>query len=110
MATPRRWSTLWDVTTYRLVVEGELSDRFAAAFGAMRLEHGPGETSFVGEIADQAQLQGLIAHVAELGLAVRSFGPVVPPVEPAAGPHDAAGDAGRAAAPKEAQGGPDADR
>ena len=100
MATPRRWSTLWDVTTYRLVVEGELSDRFAAAFGAMRLEHGPGETSFVGEIADQAQLQGLIAHVAELGLAVRSFGPVVPPVEPAAGPHDAAGDATTAPQPR----------
>ena len=93
MAAPDRWSTLWGVTTYRLVVEGELSDRFAAAFGAMRLEHGPGETALVVEIADQAQLQGLIAHVAELGLAVRSFGPVVPPVEPAAGPHDAAGDA-----------------
>ena len=89
MAAPDRWSTLWGVTTYRLVVEGELSDRFAAAFGAMRLEHGPGETAFVGEIADQAQLQGLIAHVADLGLAVRSFGPVIPPVEPAAGPHHA---------------------
>jgi len=106
MAAPDRWSTLWGVTTYRLVVEGELSDRFAAAFGAMRLEHGPGETALVGEIADQAQLQGLIAHVADLGLAVRSFGPVIPPVEPAAGPHHA--DA--ATAPTGEQGGAKADR
>ena len=106
MAAPDRWSTLWGVTTYRLVVEGELSDRFAAAFGAMRLEHGPGETALVVEIADQAQLQGLIAHVADLGLAVRSFGPVIPPVEPAAEPHHA--DA--AAAPTGEQGGAKADR
>lgn len=64
------------MTTYRIVVEGELSDRFVATFGEMRVERVPGETWLTGEIADQAQLQGLMAHLADLGLALRSFGPV----------------------------------
>ena len=67
-----------DVTTYQIVVDGELSDRFVATFGDMRLERDAGRTSLTGEIADQAQLHGLLARVAELGLALVSFGPVVP--------------------------------
>ncbi len=47
----------------------------------MRLERGAGETWLTGEIADQAQLQGLLARVADLGLALRSFGPVPPEPE-----------------------------
>jgi hypothetical protein len=82
----RRWGdgpTPWtahdgDVTTYRIVLEGELSDRFAATFPDMHLQCGDGETSLTGEIRDQAQLQGLLAQVAELGLSLRSFGPVTP--------------------------------
>ena len=65
------------VTTYQIVVDGELSDRFVATFGGMRLERGAGRTSLTGEIADQAQLHGLLARVAELGLSLVSFGPVV---------------------------------
>jgi len=64
------------VTTYRIVVEGELSDRFAATFDGMQLEHGVGETYLTGGITDQAQLQGLLARIADLGLSLRSFGPV----------------------------------
>ena len=64
------------VTTYQIVVDGELSDRFVATFGDMRLERGAGRTSLTGEIADQAQLHGLLARVAELGLSLVSFGPV----------------------------------
>jgi hypothetical protein len=67
--------TMGGVTTYRIVVEGELSDRFASTFAGMHLERGVGETFLTGEILDQAQLQGLLAHVSDLGLAIRSFGP-----------------------------------
>ena len=69
------------MTTYRIVIEGELSDRFVATFGEMRLERGAGETSLTGEVIDQAQLQGLLARVADLGLSLRSVAPVNP--EPA---------------------------
>ena len=78
MAWGHRYRTLWSVTTYRIVVDGELSDRFVATFGNMRLERGDGRTSLTGEISDQAQLHGLLSHVAELGLSLVSFGPVVP--------------------------------
>jgi hypothetical protein len=78
MARGRAYRRLWSVTTYRIVVDGELSDRFCATFEAMRLERGDGTTSLTGEIADQAQLHGLLARVAELGLSLVSFGPVVP--------------------------------
>jgi hypothetical protein len=62
---------------YRIVVEGELSDRFVAGFGDMHLERRSGNTSLTGEIPDQAQLQGILAHVADLGLSLVSVGPVV---------------------------------
>jgi hypothetical protein len=68
-----------EVTTYRIVLEGELSDRFAATFPGMHLECGDGETSLTGEIIDQAQLQGVLAQVGDLGLSLRSFGPLTPP-------------------------------
>ena len=66
------------VTTYQIVVDGELSDRFVASFGDMRLERGAGRTTLTGQIADQAQLHGLLARVAELGLSLVSFGPAMP--------------------------------
>lgn len=77
MASERPYRSLWTVTTYQIVVDGELSDRFVATFGDMRLERGAGRTSLTGEIADQAQLHGLLARVAELGLSLVSVGPVV---------------------------------
>ena len=78
MAWLRRCRILEAVTTYQIVIDGELSDRFVATFADMRLERDAGTTSLTGEIADQAQLHGLLARVAELGLALVSFGPVVP--------------------------------
>jgi len=60
------------VKTYRIVVEGELSDRFIATFEDMHLERGRGETWLTGDVRDQAQLQGLLARIADLGLALRS--------------------------------------
>jgi hypothetical protein len=86
MAGDRRRGTIRLVTTYRIVVEGVLSDRFIATFAEMRLERGSGETWLTGEIADQAQLQGLITHIADLGLALRSVSPVPPDPEAASDP------------------------
>ena len=66
------------MTTYRIVVEGELSDRFVASFGDLRFEHGAGQTYLIGDIADQAQLHGILTRVADLGLSLVSFGPLDP--------------------------------
>jgi hypothetical protein len=76
MAAGGRCRSINRVTTYRIVVEGELSDRFSATFDQMHLERMAGDTWITGEIVDQAQLQGLIARIADLGLALRSVGPV----------------------------------
>jgi hypothetical protein len=64
------------VTTYQIVIEGELSDRFGASFADMSVERRAGATTLTGEIRDQAQLQGVIARVADLGLDLRSLAPV----------------------------------
>jgi hypothetical protein len=58
------------MTVYRIVVQGELSDRFAGSFEGLRLETGDGETALVGDIVDQAQLQGVLSRLADLGLAL----------------------------------------
>ena len=71
MAARSRPITIDLVTIYRIVVEGELSDRFVATFEDMDLERGRGETALTGDVRDQAQLQGLLARIADLGLALR---------------------------------------
>jgi hypothetical protein len=40
-------------TIYRIVVRGELSDRYAVAFEGMQLETKDGRTILIGEVADQ---------------------------------------------------------
>jgi hypothetical protein len=54
--------------TYRLIVEGELSDRAARGFEGMTLTRESGTTVLVGRVRDQAELQGLLQHVSDLGL------------------------------------------
>jgi len=54
--------------TYRLVVEGELDDRFAYLFGRMELTHVRGQTVIAGTVVDQAELHGFIERIDELGL------------------------------------------
>lgn len=54
--------------TYRLTVEGELSDRAGHAFEGMALRRDQGKTVLVGRVRDQAQLQGLLQRVSDLGL------------------------------------------
>jgi hypothetical protein len=53
-------------------VRGRLSDRLAAAFDGMTLVRGTGTTELVGEIADQAQLHGVLSRIRDLGLELQS--------------------------------------
>jgi hypothetical protein len=57
---------------YQVVVDGELSDEAAPAFKGMRLERREGNTILVGRIRDQAELQGLLTRISELGLTLLS--------------------------------------
>jgi hypothetical protein len=58
--------------TYQLVVDGELSERFAYLFEGMRFEQVTGTTVITGPVVDQAQLFGLIDRVQEVGLVLLS--------------------------------------
>lgn len=62
--------------TYRIVIRGELSDRFEAAFDDMSLERREGNTVLVGDIVDQAHLHGLIEQIQALGFELLSVNPV----------------------------------
>jgi hypothetical protein len=54
--------------TYRITVKGRLSERFASAFDGMALEPGNGQTTLVGELADQGQLYGILDRLRDFGL------------------------------------------
>jgi hypothetical protein len=54
--------------TYRLIVEGELSDTVGVAFDGMTLTRAGGNTTLTGPVRDQAELQGLLQRVSGLGL------------------------------------------
>ena len=55
-------------TVYRIVVRGELSERFAAAFEGMEMETGGGQTVLTGEVIDNAHLHGILDRINGLGL------------------------------------------
>jgi hypothetical protein len=65
-----RGATLADVATrsYRLIVQGELSDNLAPAFPGMTLIRSHGNTALTGDIRDQSEFQGLLQRVSGLGL------------------------------------------
>ncbi len=54
--------------TYRLIVEGELSDGAQRAFDGMTLSRSEGTTTLTGHVRDQSELQGLLRRVSDLGL------------------------------------------
>jgi hypothetical protein len=58
--------------TYRIVVRGELDDRFAYLFNGMKLERVGGTTVLTGKVVDQAQLHGHIERLEELALELES--------------------------------------
>ena len=57
-----------NVRTYRVTVDGELSEALTSTFGSMRSESVDGKTILTGPIRDQAELHGLLTHIAALGL------------------------------------------
>ena len=62
--------------SYQLAsIEGELDNRFAAAFNGMALERHNGTTVLTGPVRDQADLQGLLQRVAGLGLTLSAQTP-----------------------------------
>ena len=61
---------------YRIVVDGELGPRYAAAFDGMTLHAHDGETAITGPIIDQSHLHGLIERIASLGLTLHSLNPL----------------------------------
>lgn len=56
------------VRQVRIVVRGRLSARIVGAFEGMVARHRRGRTELVGDVADQAQLHGLLSRVRDLGL------------------------------------------
>jgi hypothetical protein len=59
-------------TVYRMVVGGELSDRYAVAFEGMQMETKDGRTILSGEVADQPHLYGILDRMSALGLELLS--------------------------------------
>jgi hypothetical protein len=55
-------------TAYRIVVRGELDDRFAYLFNGMEMQRIGGTTVLTGNVLDQAQLHGFIERLDELAL------------------------------------------
>ncbi|HEX5879629.1 MAG TPA: hypothetical protein VF468_15145, partial [Actinomycetota bacterium] len=53
---------------YRIVVRGELSQRYSAAFEGMSLLAEDGQTVITGPVVDQAHLHGLLDRIGDLGL------------------------------------------
>jgi hypothetical protein len=52
----------------RIVVRGRLSRRIVGGFDGFAAHHQGGRTELVGEVADQAQLHGLLNRIRDLGL------------------------------------------
>ena len=55
-------------TVYRIVVGGELSERYAVAFEGMEMEVKNGRTILTGEIKDDPHLHGILDRIGALGL------------------------------------------
>jgi hypothetical protein len=54
--------------SYRIVVNGTLSDRFESAFAGMAIEADEGRTAIVGTVRDQSHLFGILESIRSLGL------------------------------------------
>lgn len=62
--------------TYRLEVEGELSDGIGSSFPGMTMRRKNGNTVLVGAVRDQAELYGLLNRCLALGLTLVSVASV----------------------------------
>jgi hypothetical protein len=68
-------------TPYRIVVRGELSERYSTAFEGMSMLAEDGHTVLTGPVVDQAHLHGLLGRIGDLGLELVSVN-VAPAPEP----------------------------
>jgi hypothetical protein len=75
----RRSSGAMEPTVFRIVVRGELSQRYVPAFEGMTLATGDGQTAIVGPVIDQAHLHGLRNRIGDLGLELISVNPTLGP-------------------------------
>jgi hypothetical protein len=57
---------------YRIVVQSELSERYASAFEGMKMETKDGQTILFGAIIDQPHLFGILDRINGLGLELLS--------------------------------------
>jgi hypothetical protein len=62
----------------RIKVRGRLSPRLAEAFDGLALERTPRGTVLVGQVADQAQLHGVLTRIRDLGLELESVATTEP--------------------------------
>ena len=54
--------------SYRIIVRGRLTNRFATSFDGMTTEARAGETALVGPVRDQAHLYGILERLRDFGL------------------------------------------
>ena len=55
-------------TTYEFRIAGHLDGHWVAALGGLDLEHNPdGTSTLTGDVADQAQLHGVLAMLRDIG-------------------------------------------
>ncbi len=59
--------------SYRIVVDGRLNVRFAAAFDDMAQHQDGAVTVLSGDFVDQAHLHGLLDQIRGLGIQITSF-------------------------------------
>ena len=57
---------------YKIVVKGELTERFAEAFAGMTMEAKRGQTIIMGPVVDQSHLYGILDRISGLGLQLLS--------------------------------------
>jgi hypothetical protein len=67
-----------DGRQYTIIVRGELSERFAAAFPGASIEAGDGQTGLMTELFDQSQLHGLLDRLRNFGLELISIQETAP--------------------------------
>jgi hypothetical protein len=60
------------MTTYRIVVQSQLSERYALAFEGMEMKTKSGKTILTGEVKDQPHLHGILDRIGALGLKLMS--------------------------------------
>jgi hypothetical protein len=58
--------------TYRLEVKGHLGDLTGRSFPRMRIVYKKGNTVLVGPVRDQAELNGLLQHLLQMGITLVS--------------------------------------